>query len=699
MAKITKITIETDLYHREYKFSVDGMDATTGTYLPQNDGDFLGNFWGAGIGLGGFCKDLNEVHSATLRVSHSLIQRYWSVSKDTFNEDKKELIGRFDNNFKMEDCDQIIEDEYNLFLSKLQALSNFLKKKDSEASNFIEPLEIKIYCGGSPETFLNSLQESKLYNNAPILKKICEDLHINISLINSFEELLDIDNDSPHITILTEKEKKLKAIRDKYTNKLIFVKSINIDVLEVDEYYPAFWFVKDDSMLVELIHLYLDFYFFRYRFQYIWEKIIEHLYLESITVATKLISIGIRYPVYIFDATSNAVVVHNRYHTACKKILPWGSGAEKNSVPPVCKNADYDNDSEEVSFISSQIGPHSITLTVGNKENYIYQYDGTKLKKYVDTLIFTVTVESDGYASGIKIIPISTQGFELRSNRWTAVVGTKISFKIQLSVPLNGKYNAEIDPISCFVDRTPIDIDNCSFMAKNIGCVEILARTKKSACEDCCLVTVLPHADAIRFDIGQTGVDAKDCFAEYESEQTGLKLYHPENSKAGNDRRVKGIKCFEGSEFLIDCAAVLHTAMEADVWEKSCRLQLDNPGIGEIHNNHLYLKTPGKSKLLVLANDEVAGSYVVDFSVLADKSKMAQKLLISTCGIGLLTTLCWYGLNFFTFILYLLCPISVIYVKSHKENHIRTKAQKICLFVTAILSILFFLKAFFEEIA
>lgn len=25
MAKITKITIETDLYHREYKFSVDGI--------------------------------------------------------------------------------------------------------------------------------------------------------------------------------------------------------------------------------------------------------------------------------------------------------------------------------------------------------------------------------------------------------------------------------------------------------------------------------------------------------------------------------------------------------------------------------------------------------------------------------------------------------------------------------------------------
>ncbi len=699
MTKATKITIHTDLYHREYKFSVDGMDAMTSTYLPQNDGDFLGNFWGVGIGLGSFCKDLNEVHSASLNISHSLLQHYWSVSKDTFNEDKKDLIDLFDNDFKIEDCTQIIENEYRLFLSKLQRLSGFLKKNDSETSNFIEPLEIKIYCGDSPETFLSSLQDSKLYHDTPALKDVCEKLFINVSLINNFDELLDIDNYFPHIVILTEKEKQVKAIKDKYANKLIFVKSTDLDVLEVDEYYPAFWFVKEENTLVELIHLYFDFYFLRYRFQQIWEKAVEHVYLESLEAATELISIGIRHPVYIFDARNNAVVVHHRYNTTCKKISPLRSDTDETCIQPVCQNADYDKDSGEISFTSHQIGSRSITLAAGNKDNCIYQYDGAKLKKHVESIVFSVAVESNGYASGIKIVPISSRGFEQRNNKWTAVVGAEISFKIQISVPLNGKYDTNIDPASCLIDGTPVDIENHSFKANKTGCIEIFARTEKSAQEDRCLITVLPHANAIRFDIGQTGVDAKDCVVEYENEQTGLKVHHAANSKEGNACRVKEIKCFEGSKFIIDSVAVLYTAMDAEVWKKSCRLQLDNSSIGEIQNNHLFLKTSGNAKLLVMADDEVAGSYTVDFSVLADKSQMAQKLLIITCGLGLLTTLCWYGLNFFTLIIYMLCPISVIYVKGHKENHIRTKAQKICFYVSAILSILFFIKAFFEEIA
>lgn len=694
---MTEITIHTDLYHRKYKFSVDGIDATPSTALFQDNGDFLGNFWVPEIGLGSFCTDLNGVH-ASLNISHSLLQHYWSVSKDTFNEDKKESIDLFDNNFKIEDCTQIIEDEYRLFLAKLQRLLVFLKKNNRETLNFIEQLEIKIYCGDSPETFLSSLQDSKLYHDTPTLKEVYENLSIHISLINNFDELFNIGNDN-HIVILAEKEKQEKAIKNKYANKLIFVKSADLDVLEVDEHCPAFWFVKEEKTLIELIHLYLDFYFLRNRFQEIWEETVKHICLESLEAATELISIGICYPVYIFDAQNNAVVVHHRYNTTCKKISPLRSNTDEKCIQPVCQNADYDKDSGEISFTSHQIGSRNITLTAGNEDNCIYQYDGTTLKKHVDTIVFSVAVESDGYASGIKIIPIPSRGFEQRNNKWTAVVGAEIPFKIQISVPANGKYDINIDPASCLVDGTPVDIENHYLKANKTGYIEILARTEKSALKDRCLITVLPHANAIRFDIGQTGVDAKDCVVEYENEQTGLKIHHEGICKEGNARRVKEIKCLEGSEFIIDSAAVLHTAMDADVWKKSCRLQFDNSSVGEIQNNHLFLKTSGNAKLLVLADDEVAGSYTVDFSVLADKSQMAQKLLIITCGLGLLTTLCWYGLNFFTLIIYMLCPISVIYVKGHKENHIRTKAQKICFYATAILSILFFIKAFFEEIA
>ena len=630
---------------------------------------------------------------ATISVSHPLLKYYIATAKEinAAKSEKIENIKKLLDNISVE-CPLDLKEEYNnSFEKKLEKIEPFLKDKSPEE------YKINIFYNTTDNdertTFFNNLLKSSI--NRLQLKEICSILRLKISPFNSEEDNVGI--------VVSKRVGKPRG------EVLYFVKHSEQQLTVING--CCLWYVKEkdnnDSVpqssslsIKELIFLYIDFYYLRWRFQDLWEKCLQTATFSSIEEAQEFLSLGINSPVYIVEAPKKSVILGENGVIKYDYITPFGmqtTNTQDESIPcPVKIDSPYTKLGNKIIFTPKEIKPYKISA----KSEDVYLYEERSLKK-LDSFI-EIEVEDNGLTTGIRLELTEDSTTWRKSSdsesKYAAEArcGQKISFKAIATPNVGGKHDDTKDPILCYIENAKnekvfhTESFQGEYTPKELGTLTIRAKTNVSGHECEKVINVLPDANEIDLDIRTTdkakiiGEAAHDEKASYFIEGKGKK-------------RVTKIRCFEGTGFHIQYRGIYSANVAQKVWNEECQCEFQNSSGAKWNSPSSFtLCAPGSYTLKTTLRDNPSVSYCVNFEIIVDQSQKAQKWLMATCGIGLLTTLCWYGLNLVTFTLYCLCPLYAIHIGKKKEFYPAIREE--CLLGLPILSVLFILKALYEEL-
>ena len=686
--------------------------------------NFFADFWGDG-GLGELFASNMSLHPATISFSHSLLQYYVYAARNIFSVNSSEQrINRVRyllegvNNYVVHNSKA--EDQ---FTQKLKSIQKFL------ATTAIAPtIEIKIYCDIS-ENFLDELLSSSINISDTasaetlILRDICSVLKINIE----HNEIAQADIIVLKESSVREKAEAIyKAKNELKKEMLVFIKADeDKDKIEIEEDYPIFWYVQENH-LKKFICDYIDLYYLRYQFLTQWKHLLEEPIFDSIEEAKEFLSLGIA-SAYIVEVPKKNIILGENGVIKYDYITPFGTqttNSQDESIPcPIeTDSCTMSRRGNTINFTPQEIKPYTINVT--SKED-VYLYKESKLEKRKS---LEITVEDNGKAARINLELIENEhlreatGIHTYSSftdlnvtdnnccpekRYEARCAQKISFKVNVTSNANGTYDCEKDPIQCeinyidyidYIDKTRNNEVSFSESRGEYTCtpteagtLKIRAKTESISKFEEVIIYVLPDANEIDLDISTT--DKAKIIGEAAHEEKANYSINGDEKK-----RVKKVHCFEGTKFHIQQYCGVYRANTAQkVWNEECEcVFLNSSGAKWDSPSSFTLYAPGSYTLKTTLRDNSSVSYCVEFVVFPDQSQKAQKWLMATCGIGLLTTLCWYGLNLVTFTLYCLCPLYAIHIGKKKEFY--PAIRKECLLGLPILSVLFILKALYEEL-
>ncbi len=700
--------------------------------------NFLADFWKEGLG-GLFMGNQNLRCCETISVSHPLLQYYVDAARNISffqsNDDddkEKDRVKTLLNDIKK--CEVYTEEigiKYEQFTKKLKSMQELLAKITTAS---ISPIEIKIYCDIS-NNFLDELLSSSINISGSasaetlILSDICSTLKINIK----HDEIATADI----IVLKGFPDEKyaddIDTTKNKQKKQILFIKTVTNNDEEkfvTVNKYPTFWYVQEDH-LKKLICYYIDLYYLRWRFLDLWEDCLKNATFSSIDDAQEFLSLGISSSAYIVEAPEKTVILGKTGEIKYVYITPFGTqttNLQDESIPcpikidlsytesngtqttnpqkifcPIKKDLSYTELKEEkkITLTPQEIKPYEISRATSAPED-VYLYEEGRLKTLV---LFKIKVEDNGLAAGIRLeltenkyLQEATGGTYTSSSSGNVCVkdcnlssekmyearcGEKISFKIIPVWHENGEYNRLEDPVKYYIYNNK---NEKVFQKESIqgeytpeepGTLTIIAETETSKCECKKIINVLPDADEI--------------------EKTITNLVSGEKV----DTQSQPISCFTGTQFGIECHGIYSKDSRQKVWnnEYKCTLLRNGEKVWKNISNlsSFKLETHGSYKLEIKLCDNDNVSDYINFEVRADQSLTAQKWLMATCGIGLLTTLCWYGLNLVTFALYCLCPLYAIHIGGKKKELYPTIREE-CLLGLPILSVLFILKALYEEL-
>ncbi len=711
-----QIRIQTNPYFCTYSIAVNDSSAGSGhqnrysgCFKAQGNDNFLGTFWGAQKGLGAFLCDLKPWMSGSplskvsvLDVSHPLLASYCRTPKVTFeqsgrNTDQRRCL-EFLSKLETRISEEIVRTDFQGLVERLRRFHEI-----QGGNTLLETCEIKICKSVQGAQFLEGVLDSDFQPGGLKVRDICRELGIILTLDDKAPVGV-VQCTTPCIIILTEEEKKsLRRLED---GTLVFVESESKDLLEV--FNCTFWTVKGTAALTERIVQYLDFFYFRHRFHEIWEAALKTLAQKELSDVETFLSLGLKTPAYLLDARAPKTTVNCLFRTTCKLVEPFdGEEGNASSIGELrVDSAVYDSACGEIRYEPTRIVDHKISIT-GTAENELYVYSGWSLEgKGANPYDLTVEVHDDGCATKVEIAPCASHFVEEREGSWFAAVGTPIVFEITTWCLQNGQYDPKRDPMVCSVRFNGNEVGfeagsktgTIQFCPPERGEVKVEVQTTRSGKRAACAVIVLPRADAIRVDVGvlptaRGGV----CTVEHEDKETGLVL------RDMGRRRVTRIYCFEKSGFRIVSRAVWNAVRDAPIWEGRgvCRLGVKSQRNDVLHvkDDCVFAASPGEETLRI-ACDAVdnPSEWEIVFTVLGDKSPFACCLMTITCACSVITTLVWYGLNWWAALLYSGGPIGAAWIYYHAESHLRTQRQKIGLFVTLGVSVFCLLKAIWEEI-
>ena len=693
--------------------------------------DFFTDFWMEGLGEL-FMGNPNLRCCETISVSHPLLQYYVDAARnisflDKDNKKKKKVKDLLQKVKNYDAYNLTAEAECEQFIQKVKSIQKFSENAGGDNE------KIKIYWGienNFGDLLSSSINISGSATDSLTLGKISSVLKIEISKCEQFAEA--------DIIVLTKSPygKPADEIRNANNNskKIVFIANREEDKTEADDGYPTFWNAKEDH-LKKLICYYIDLYYLRWRFLDLWKKCLQTATFRSIEEAQEFLSLGISSSAYIVEAPKS-VSLGKTCVIKCDYITPFGTqttNPQDESVFEIdssfMSKTEFEN---EITVKSHEIKSHRIPIVTSKA---VYSYENSRLKK-LESPFLEIEVKDNGLAAGIKLeftkspsllrpaegthayssfdddknsASIRVINYDCSSEKAYEVrCGKKISFKIILE-PHNGGKHVWAEGLEYDIcnDNNKNDINKkevypTSYQSnsyqveytppENPGKLTIIAKTKESNRECQEVIYVLPDADEIDLDIsGSTESDKIKIIEKVYEDKANYSI------KGEEKKRVKKIRCFEGTKFHIQYCGVYRANTAQKVWNKECKCVFQNSS-GEKWDSpsSFTLYAPGSYTLKTTLHDNSSVSYCFDIDVIVDQSQKAQKWLMATCGIGLLTTLCWYGLNLVTFALYCLCPLCAIAIWKKKKFY--PALRKEWLLGLPILSVLFILKALYEEL-
>ena len=496
---------------------------------------------------------------ATISVSHPLLKYYIATAREinATKSEKIENIKKLLDNISVE-CPLDLKEEYNnSFEKKLEKIEPFLKDKSPEE------YKINIFYNttdNDERTFFNNLLKSSI--NRLQLKDICSILRLKIFPSNSEGDNVGI--------VVSERVGKPRG------EVLYFVKNSEQQLTVING--CCLWYVKEkdnnDSVpqssslsIKELIFLYIDFYYLRWRFQDLWEKCLQTATFSSIEEAQEFLSLGISSPAYIVEAPKKSVILGEEGVIKYDYITPFGmqTNTQDESIPcPIKIDSPCTMLGNKIIFTPQEIKPYKISA----ESEDVYLYEERSLKK-LDSFI-EIEVEDNGLATGIRLELIESTC--LRDATATAQCGKKISFKIIPVQHDSGNYAPCKDPVECYIlydgNNTEKEVFHLTFSQsqreyhgeyntpEKPGTLTIRteAKVSKSKCEK--VITILPDANEIHLNIRpHTKSDATKIIEVVHEEKANYSINGDEK------KRVKKIHCFEGTKFHIQYCLMLQKAM------------------------------------------------------------------------------------------------------------------------------------------
>ena len=735
MSNIPCISLQVDPYHLKWR---QDCTETPKSYDPRNagPGDILGDFWAIGRVIldnnapSEVCVDYGHPFINT----HPLVGTFWKIAKDGADDDKSDLVAvsqkaKFppDTLTEAQKAEKIKALD-QAFREHITALSERLANLPQE--KLPEFFEIHIYCLDRElgEFLIGSIEKN------PQKQELLSQLRIRLVLEDSLEFLDQIAQMSPAPAVVaigrfgTDDELFGNKFFERHfcfckregEKEKIYV----TESYEKDGNSPSLWCVENDDQLLEAVWLDIDFYYLRWRYMMLWEHCLHSdLHFESLSDAEQFISLGITDSAVVVDegeCDASVKVKDNLQFVWHKVVTALEHTGSKEIVPEItCDGRQpiettLDNGGARVEFPTSveDLG-HQLTVSLDIPSDndvdappgvFVRHSDGTL--SLSNSYRISVSIADDGGAAEIEIICKGLH--EKRNGNWVAPYAEDIYLEYAVRAPRNGHWQAAKDPVTFKINGEEVQ-DSPHLLPGDVGTISAEAKTKSGKAASFTLHR-LPRANAIFVNVGHlSSGGGAPCTILREKDASGLCAKGASDS---NGRRVKIIRCAQGEEFVIAALGVLNEDRSGEVWDNGSDLQLcdadGNPvtdekvatisPTGKDGMRHLCLLQAGDFTLRITSRDVPSVAYDIEFSIFADHSKRALAALIGTFILSLATTLCWYGLNIFDFLFYMLCPTVLFYVATHREGCLRKNWHKTVFYLIAAFTVLIIVKALWEEL-
>lgn len=698
------------------------------SYDPRNagDGDILGNFWAVGRPILNY-NSADKVYvdyGHPFINNHPIIKKYWATAKEAQgSEEDNEVLITADRKARLHKAADA-EPIENKFSEHISALDKMITKYQKDAPP--DFFKIHIYCLDSKlgDFLLETIKEDS--QKQDLLLK----LRIKLVLEKSPDFLNRIVQADPRPAVLAVGSNDISdgSENNKFFERhLVFrLKQDGSNKIYVTEERdekegnsPSFWFLKDKNELSELIWLYIDFYYLRWRYMVLWEYCLSNnLHFDCLADAENFIRIGITASIVLIDEKEcdSSVMVKENLRVVWHNIIADLESVRNDEIS--LKISCDGHHPLETPFKNGGTAEFPISvddlgkrLTVefnicnDSEENtipriFVLHRDGI-LSRY-NNWQTNVSVEDDGGAADVEIICKGRH--ERRNGKWVVPSAENVHLEYTVTSPRNGRWQADKDPVTFKING--LTQKSPYLLPDNVGVFQAEATTKSGKSASLILYR-LPRTDAIFLDIGHLSSGDTICTVQREKKTSGLCSKGDSNKKG---RRLKSIRCAQEEEFIIETYGVLNKDHSAEVWASGCDLRFYDTASNQTTNENaaclssvngninLHVKNAGNFTLRITSRDIPSVFYDVEFSVFANRSKFALIALGCSFMLSLTTTLCWFGLNLFTFLVYLLCPATLYYIATHQEGCLRKNWHKIIFYLAMAGTALIISKALWEEL-
>jgi len=341
MSKSPCISLLVDPYHLKWK--QDRADAPK-SYDPRElgAGDILGNFWAVGKPILNYnsSEEVSLDYGHPFVNGHPLVRKYWDAPKEAQGSDyDKNSLATVSGKVKLCDTDAETGDAFS---THIDALTELIGEQLKDAPP--EFFEIRLYCI-DPELGPFIMESIK---NDPKKQERLSKLRIRLVLEKTPEFLDGISQTYPAPAVLTvgSGDTDDGSGTNKFFERHLCFRlkqdddSDKIYVTEGDEKAgnsPSFWCLKDDGELAELVWLYIDFYYLRWRYMMLWEHCLHSgLRFDSLPEAEKFIRIGISATAAAIDEREcdASVMVKEKLRFIWHKVAPGLEAVDDDGIAP-----------------------------------------------------------------------------------------------------------------------------------------------------------------------------------------------------------------------------------------------------------------------------------------------------------------------------------------------------------------------------
>ena len=676
--------------------------------------DCLGNFWNIGISL----ESLSSVEQVSIQgCDHPFFRKYWQTKKKPVNENDAIALGEI--------CEKILPFPEKVEDDHFPEHAVYLAKTIENASGYtpVEDYDIHLFCSDaeSGQFLIRAIQDD------PKKKQLLSVLKIRLCLESDPVYLKSVDGQTPKPAVVpvVQKPEELSLLKASafFRNHLCFrlpktAGTQDESVIFVNgrsQDSPSFWIPKSLEELAELVWQHIDFYFLRWRYLGLWDYYLSRLHWKNYVEAAQFIKLGIMNPVAVLDerAYSSSVVVNHkiqlRWHKETPVLTLPGCNVDATDLNASCTGHQtsastlVDGGTVEIPTGLNDIGnvlSVHFELTKGRAESdsklFIVQRDGTVVRK--SAYDYPVKVEDDGNAAGIEIVCKGTR--QMRNGRWCFPSGEDIELTYGVKSHRNGSWSPQTDPVSFRVNGMPAE--NPYLIPKKGDIFEVKAETK-SGKTDAVTMYKLPRANAILQNFAQVFSGNYASSASHERTNLGL------SPKSSQGKRINSVRCAQNTQFVLETRGVFQKDPSAEVWNDQCESILYNSKnepvpVGDWKTQKdsssiiVQIKRPGNYTLLTKSADVPDVDFPISFSVFANHSKVAFGILSATFILSLIVTLSWFGLNLLTSLLYLACPLTLLFILTHKEGCIQNKRHSIFFYLIILGYVIIICKVLFEEL-